>query len=179
MRGQRLRHVAQGFFIDRQTHKFSAGRDAKPQIGLPVFVEHGHERNQALLEFGQAGFEFNGFGFDLRPCVGHGPAAGVLQREVMRDVLGLVGREQGRSGRGRGSESKTDLHRNGFSNLNWLQTLFRMYFLQALCRRKRRVPTGFLWLGVAIFAVTLRVFAGAQAGHNETIVGAETINPWR
>jgi hypothetical protein len=28
-----------------------------------------------------------------------------------------------------------------------------------------------LWLGVAIFAVTLRVFAGAQAGHNENHCG--------
>ena len=170
MRGQRLRHVAQGFFIDRQARGFSAGSNAKPQIAVPVFVEHGHERDQALLEFGQAGFEFNGFGFDLRPCVGHGPAA-MLQREVVRDVFGVVGCEQGRSAGGRESESKTDLHRNGFSNLNWLQTLFRMCFLQALCRRKRRVPTGFLWQGVAIFAVTLRVFAGAHAGHNKNHCG--------
>jgi hypothetical protein len=106
----------------------------------------------------------------MGPRHGHGTTA-VLQREVMRDVFGLVGREQGRSARGRGIESKKDAHRKGFSNLNWLQALFRMYFLQALCRRKRRVPTGFLWLGVAIFAVTLRVFAGAQAGHNKNHCG--------
>jgi hypothetical protein len=110
-------------------------------------------------------------GVEQRLAQAFQPTPSVLQREVMRDVFGLVGREQGRSGRGRGIESKTDSHRNGFSNLNWLKTLFRMYFLQALCRRKRRVPTGFLWRGVAIFAVTLRVFAGAQAGDNENHCG--------
>jgi len=106
--GQRLRYVSQGFFIDRQTQGFAAGRDAKPQIALPVFVEHGHERNQALLEFGQAGFEFDGFGFDLGPCDGRGPSA-VLGREVMRNVFGLVGREQGRSAWGRGNVSAKTL----------------------------------------------------------------------
>ena len=70
-----------------------------------MFVEHGQERNQALLEFGQAGFEFDGFGLTMGPRHGHGPTA-VLQREVMRDVFGLVGREQSRSARGRGNGSK-------------------------------------------------------------------------
>ena len=103
--GQRLRHVAQCFVGDRHAHGFSAGGNAKPQIGLPVFVEHGHQRYQALLEFGQAGFEFNGFGFAMGPSNGQG-AAPLLGREVMRYVFGLVGREQGRSARGRRNESK-------------------------------------------------------------------------
>lgn len=50
-------------------------------------------------------YPFNGFGFDLRPYASHGPAP-LLCREVMRDVFGLVGREQGRSAQGRGNESK-------------------------------------------------------------------------
>ena len=37
------------------------------------------------------------------------PAASVLEREVMRDVFGLVGSEQGRSARGRGNESEKTL----------------------------------------------------------------------
>ena len=63
VRSQCLRYVAQGFLVGHEARWFAAGGDAKPQIGLPVFVEHGHERDQALLEFGQAGFEFDGFGF--------------------------------------------------------------------------------------------------------------------
>jgi hypothetical protein len=68
VRGKGLRHIAQGFLIGHQAHGLAAGRNAKPQIGLPVFVEHGYERDQALLEFGQAGFEFDGFRFVRGQC---------------------------------------------------------------------------------------------------------------
>ena len=59
----------------------------------------------ALLELCQAGFKFNGFGFDLGPCDGHGGTP-VLGRLFVRYVFGLVGREQGKSARGRRYESK-------------------------------------------------------------------------
>ena len=67
--------LSDGFVGDGQARHLAAGRNAKPQVALPVFVEHGRQRNQALLEFGKAGFEFDGFGFGLRPLARIGRTA--------------------------------------------------------------------------------------------------------
>nr|WP_238945070.1 hypothetical protein [Vandammella animalimorsus] len=63
MGGNGLRDIAQGFVADIQPHRFAIRRDAKPQLGLTVLVEHGNQRDQPLLELSQRLFQFDGFSF--------------------------------------------------------------------------------------------------------------------